>query len=181
MTVITTVTALMSHIMPIREWADACFEVKVGDEIDLALMRRRLVELGYERGGQAEAPGQFAVRGNILDIYPMDESSPVRIELWGDEVDSIRAFDAESQRSIENLESALIVPACEMVMSEEKAGKGLERIRREDRSQSQKGVSAFVSCAALFLRSIPRISSVTAPAAALSSASKSKLSPSAGT
>lgn len=60
--------------------------------------------IGYDREVQVEGPGQFAVRGGILDIYPLTEELPVRIELWGDEVDSIRTFDVESQRSIENLD-----------------------------------------------------------------------------
>ncbi len=60
-----------------------------------------------------EGPGQFAVRGGILDIYPLTEELPVSIELWGDEVDSIRTFDVESQRSIENLMDIVIYPAVE--------------------------------------------------------------------
>ena len=70
-----------------------------------------MVLLGYEREEQIEGPGQFAVRGGILDIYPLTEEVPVRIEMWGDEIDSIRTFDVESQRSIENLESIRIYPA----------------------------------------------------------------------
>ncbi len=58
---------------------------------------KRLVQMGYERTGQVELPGQFAIRGGILDIYPLTEEYPVRIELWDDEVDSIRSFDAQSQ------------------------------------------------------------------------------------
>ena len=65
--------------------------------------QRRLSVIGYDREVQVEGSGQFAVRGGILDIYPLTEELPVRIELWGDEVDSIRTFDVESQRSIENL------------------------------------------------------------------------------
>ena len=61
----------------------------------------------------SRAPGQFAVRGGILDIYPLTEEMPVRIELWGDEIDSIRSFDVESQRSVENLEEIEIYPASE--------------------------------------------------------------------
>lgn len=63
---------------------------------------------------QIEGPGQFAVRGGILDIFPLTEEIPVRVELWGDEVDSIRTFDVESQRSIENLKEIEIYPAAEL-------------------------------------------------------------------
>ena len=64
--------------------------------------------LGYERVVQIEGKGQFAVRGGILDVFPLTEEMPVRIELWGDEVDSIRTFDVESQRSVENLQEIAI-------------------------------------------------------------------------
>ena len=74
-------------------------------------MEQYLAEAGYEREIQVDAPGQFAVRGGILDIYPLTDEVPVRIELWGDEVDSIRTFDPDSQRSIENLERITVYPA----------------------------------------------------------------------
>ena len=83
-------------------------------------MQSRLVALGYDREVQIEAPGQFAVRGGILDVYPLTEELPIRIELWGDEVDSIRTFDVETQRSIENLEEVSICPAVEFPQEGEK-------------------------------------------------------------
>lgn len=76
-------------------------------------MAERLSDVGYDREVQVEGPGQFAVRGGILDIYPLTEEFPVRIEFWGDEVDSIRTFDVESQRSIENMTEITIYPAVE--------------------------------------------------------------------
>lgn len=77
------------------------------------VLKNTLVQLGYERVGQVEMPGQFSVRGGIVDIYSLTEENPWRIELWGDEVDSIRSFDAESQRSLENLDEIAIYPAVE--------------------------------------------------------------------
>ena len=65
--------------------------------IDLDQLKADLVDLGYERVGQVELPGQFSVRGGIIDIYPLTEENPWRIELWDDEIDSIRSFDAESR------------------------------------------------------------------------------------
>ena len=82
-------------------------------EVDLDELKEKLVELGYERVGQVEMPGQFSIRGGIIDIYSLTEENPWRIELWGDEIDSIRSFDAESQRSLENLEEITIYPAVE--------------------------------------------------------------------
>ena len=80
---------------------------------------RKSLDLGYVREVQIEKPGQFAVRGGILDIFPLTEEVPVRIELWGDEVDSIRTFDVESQRSIENLQEIEVYPAAEFENSNE--------------------------------------------------------------
>ena len=82
-------------------------------------MKEELVELGYERTGQVELPGQFSVRGGIIDIYPLTEDNPWRIELWDDEVDSIRSFDAESQRSLENVDEITIYPAAEKMDGED--------------------------------------------------------------
>lgn len=81
--------------------------------INMDVLKNTLVQLGYERVGQVEMPGQFSVRGGIVDIYSLTEENPWRIELWGDEVDSIRSFDAESQRSLENLDEIAIYPAVE--------------------------------------------------------------------
>lgn len=85
------------------------FEVE--QVIDLDYLKEQLVNMGYERTAQAEMAGQFSVRGGIIDIYPLTGENPVRIELWGDEVDSIRMFDAESQRSLEELSEISIYPA----------------------------------------------------------------------
>ena len=74
-------------------------------------------ELGYENSGLVESPGQFGIRGGIIDIFPLTEDLPVRIELWGDEVDSLRSFDTETQRSVEKLEKVQIYPATEMILS----------------------------------------------------------------
>lgn len=71
------------------------------------------------------------MRGGIIDIFPLTEETPFRIELWGDEVDSIRSFDPESQRSIENLEEIYIYPACELVLTEEERRNGVARIQKE--------------------------------------------------
>ena len=67
-----------------------------------------------------DGPGQFAVRGGIIDIYPLTEELPIRIEFWGDEVDSIRTFDVDSQRSVENLEQIVIYPADDRLGSDRK-------------------------------------------------------------
>ena len=112
-TVITTMDAFLDGLPHPEEIRKERISLSGGDGVDLTEFEERLSALGYERESQIEGPGQFAVRGGILDVFPLTEENPVRIELWGDEVDSIRSFDVESQRSIENLESVTIYPASE--------------------------------------------------------------------
>ncbi len=128
---ITTFDALMDRLVPLEVVVDSILQVKVGDSLNLEQTALRLVRMGYERNYQVETSGQFALRGGILDVFPLTEESPLRIELWGDEVDSIRSFEAESQRSIENLERAEIYPASEAVLTEERLARGLEKIEAE--------------------------------------------------
>ena len=99
-TVITTLDALMDRILPLSHAAKYMLTIGEGDVVDLDAVKVRLVNMGFERVGQVEHPGQFAIRGGIIDIYNMSDECPYRIELWDDEVDSIRSFDVDSQRSI---------------------------------------------------------------------------------
>lgn len=130
-TIITTFDALMDRIAPIANVKKGILTYSVGDSMDMEKMKEKLVQLGYERNYQIEGAGQFAVRGGILDVFPLTEEVPYRIELWGDEIDSIRSFEVESQRSIENLERVEIYPSCEVVLSKEQIAQGLEKIEKE--------------------------------------------------
>lgn len=100
-TVITTADAFLDGLPSKEKLWESRIEIEAGAVIDFQKLQEELVHLGYERESQIEGPGQFAVRGGILDVYPLTEEIPVRIELWGDEIDSIRSFDVESQRSVE--------------------------------------------------------------------------------
>ena len=80
--------------------------------------------MGYERMAQVDGMGQFSIRGGIIDIFPLTEEVPLRIELWDDEVDSIRTFDTESQRSVEQLDFVTIYPAAEVVLDKNRLGQG---------------------------------------------------------
>ena len=112
-TLITTVDAFMDSLLPLKEIESRLLHIGYGETLDFEKLKADVSALGYEREVQVEAPGQFAVRGGILDIWALTEETPVRIEFWGDEVDSIRTFDAESQRSIENLKEITVYPADE--------------------------------------------------------------------
>ncbi len=134
--VITTFDALMDKLVPLSVIKESRKHFQVGDTLKLEAAAAQFVMLGYERNYQVEASGQFAVRGGILDIYPLTEENPVRIELWGDEIDSIRSFEADSQRSIENLEEVWIYPACEVILEEKVLKQGLQRISAEGEALS---------------------------------------------
>lgn len=112
-TVVTSIDGCMDFLMSLEKIRSRLLHFKSDSVIDLDQLKEELVELGYERTGQVELPGQFSVRGGIIDIYPLTEDNPWRIELWDDEVDSIRSFDAESQRSLENVDEITIYPAAE--------------------------------------------------------------------
>ena len=112
-TVITTMDAFLDGLASPAEISGQRICLTGGGTVDLADLEMRLAEMKYERVVQIEGPGQFAVRGGIIDIFPLTEELPVRIELWDDEIDSIRSFDVESQRSVENLEEITIYPASE--------------------------------------------------------------------
>ena len=141
-TIVTTFAALMTP-QAVLDPREDVLELLVGDEIDEEALQYALVDLGYEKSYQVESPGQFAVRGGIIDIFDLTEENPVRIELWGDEVDSIRSFDVLTQRSIENLESVRIFPATEFVLSEERIRRGVEKLRKESDAQEKKFRDAF--------------------------------------
>ena len=103
-TVVTSFDGFMDSLLPLEEVKKRSISILLGDTVDMEELIQKISGLGYEREAQIEGIGQFAVRGGIIDVYPLTEEVPVRIELWGDEVDSIRTFDLESQRSIERSE-----------------------------------------------------------------------------
>lgn len=108
-----------------------------GGSLDESKLASRLVAMGYEKAYQVESPGQFSIRGGIVDIFDLTEENPYRIELWGDEVESIRSFDILSQRSIEKLESITVYPATEFVLSEEQIRKGISKLEKEADKQEK--------------------------------------------
>ena len=119
-TIITTMGGCMDHLMPLEELKKNILSIKNDSMLEVDAIKQKLTAMGYENTPQVESAGQFAARGGILDIFPLTEENPVRIELWGDEVDSIRSFDVESQRSIENLECITIYPAREVIADQER-------------------------------------------------------------
>ena len=115
LTVVTSIDGCMDFLESLEKIKEQLIHYESDSTVDTEQLKNQLVALGYERVGQVEMPGQFSVRGGIVDIYCLTEENPWRIELWGDEIDSIRSFDPESQRSLENLEELTIYLAVEHI------------------------------------------------------------------
>ena len=115
LTVVTSIDGCMDFLESLEKIKEQLIHYESDSTVDIEQLKNQLVALGYERVGQVEMPGQFSVRGGIVDIYCLTEENPWRIELWGDEIDSIRSFDPESQRSLEKLEEITIYPAVEHI------------------------------------------------------------------
>lgn len=135
--VVTTFDGLMDHLLPLAMLKDQILTVEQGETIDVGQWRQRLVALGYERMAQVDGMGQFSIRGGIIDVFPLTEELPFRVELWDDEVDSIRTFDLESQRSVEQVERAVIYPASEQVFGKDQLEEGLKQVKRAAAKQEK--------------------------------------------
>ncbi len=117
--VICAVTTLMHRLCPIEYLENNTFVLSCGEKFLLHQNRERLIQAGYRHVNQVMEHGEFALRGSIIDIYPMGSRLPYRIELFDDEVSSIRSFDPDTQRSLEKLTSIQLLPAREYPLTEE--------------------------------------------------------------
>ncbi len=144
MTIVTTFAALMTPQVLWEEKKDI-LHIEKGSILDESKLAKRLVALGYEKTYQVETNGQFSVRGGIIDIFDLTEENPYRIELWGDEVDSIRSFDVLSQRSVEKLNSVTIYPVTEFVLEEDRLHKGMEKLLAEAKKQEASFRESFLT------------------------------------
>jgi len=128
---ITTATALMRKLMPAKLFSKYSLQIKQGEFIDIKSITENLNLMGYERVAMIEGPEQYSVRGGIIDIFPIISNKPYRIEFFGDEVDSIRAFELNTQRSIKKLNSVHISPASEILLIPDKIKKILPLIKND--------------------------------------------------
>ena len=124
-TVVTSIDACLDFLTPLNAIREKVLRIGRETVVEMDALRIVLTRLGYEYVSQVEMPGQFSVRGGIVDIYALTEDNPWRVELFGDEVDSIRSFDAASQRSMEELEEVVIYPASEYMLSADDSGKSV--------------------------------------------------------
>ncbi len=137
-TVITTFSSLMAPQVPLEVFKEHVITIDGKSQVEENRLAIQLVEMGYEKTAQVENPGQFSIRGGIVDIFDLTEENPYRIELWGDEIESIRSFDVMSQRSVEKLSSVTIYPATEMILSAEQIKAGMDRIEKEAKEFEKK-------------------------------------------
>src|SRR5687767_7515416 len=127
---VVPVATLMQRLSPVEFVAGNALVVETGQKLDFESEKRRLESAGYRHVPQVLDPGDFAVRGALLDVFPMGASEPYRIELLDDEIDSIRSFDPETQRSQQRVESVRMLPAREFPL-DENAARAFRNLLRE--------------------------------------------------
>lgn len=129
--IVTSIDALTSLYTPKEYYLRYSMIIKTGDDIDLKEISKSLLQCGYERVEVVEGKGEFSFRGGILDVFPPTSEYPYRVELFGDEVDSIRTFNTESQRSIEKVEEFSIFPSKEVIVDDECRSRAVQNINEE--------------------------------------------------
>ena len=129
--VIISITTLMQQLSPCHFLEGNIFLLKPGDPLDINSTRKRLENAGYRCVTQANEHGEFAVRGAIIDLFPMGSYQPYRIDLFDNEIDSIRTFSKETQRSLEKIDKIEILPAKEFPLTED----SIEFFRQQWRGQ----------------------------------------------
>ena len=125
----TSLEAAVQRMGSVSRFAEKTIRLQVGDETDPQQLIRDLTRMGYERVSMVEGKGQCAQRGDIVDVYPPSGAVALRIEFFGDEIDSIRAFDTMSQRSLDQAEKAILPPATEVLLDEGEAASAAKRMR----------------------------------------------------
>lgn len=127
--VIVPVQTLLQRLAPLKHVVGGSFDVKVGQRLDLDAEKRRLESAGYRHVPQVLDPGDFAVRGGLLDVYPMGADQPFRVELLDDEIETIRAFDPESQRSLDRIDAVHLLPGREVPLDDASLKRALDALR----------------------------------------------------
>lgn len=127
--VVVPVAGLRKYLPTKETWQNAQLHWEIGTEVEPEILAQRLVLMGYERQSMVGKPGEFSIRGSIVDVYPLNAEYPVRVELFDVEIDSIRYFEADTQRSLENLEEVTISPMTDLVFSKADMNHGMMRLQ----------------------------------------------------
>lgn len=128
--VVTSASGIRRRLASVDEWQNLVLKFKIGDEISLEQIASKLVEMGYMRQKLVDRPGDFAIRGSILDIYALNHELPIRIDLFDTEIDSIRLFDIGTQRSIKEIEKVEVLPATDLVVSKKRLQQGAQKLEK---------------------------------------------------
>jgi len=129
--IITCIEALAATYIPIELLQKYIFKLAVGSNLNIGDFSEKLIQCGYERVDRVNTKGQFSIRGGIIDLYPPISALPFRIELYDDEIDSIRTFNSETQRSIDKVPEIDIFPAKEIILTEEIRERGYNKIKED--------------------------------------------------
>ena len=130
-TLVLSVESLLLKLPPKSRFESLKVPFEVGKTVDLEQLLETFVQQGYERAERVEYPGEFSLRGGIIDIYPLSEEDPYRIELFDDEVDSIRSFDRGTQKSIDKVEKITIYPADTLLVERENLPGVAEKLKKD--------------------------------------------------
>jgi transcription-repair coupling factor (superfamily II helicase) len=126
---IVAADTLMQRLPPKQYVQSRAFELTRGEALALEPFRQRLADAGYASVSQVTSPGEFAIRGSLLDVFPMGGAAPLRIDLFDEEIEAIRRFDPETQRSLDALERVRLLPAREMPLDAEAVREFRRRFR----------------------------------------------------
>ena len=140
---VTSTEAILKKYMPKEVLLNNTYNYKIGDKINLEELSERLVSLGYERVSKIEGFGQFSIRGGIVDIFSLEYTNPIRMELFDDEIDSIRTFDVFSQKSIDKIKKFTITPSREFIYPE-KVNDAVEKLKKETGKLTNEDVFANI-------------------------------------
>lgn len=127
--VVTSASGLRRRLAPVKMWNQNQLTFKVGAEVELEQVSHQLVQMGYQRQKLVDRPGDFAIRGSIIDIYSLNHELPVRIDLFDTEIDSIRFFEIGNQRSLENVDEISVMPATDMIQNSQIFTDGIRRLQ----------------------------------------------------
>ena len=130
---VTSLVGTKLHLPNPKVYKDSRINLALGEEHDLEALSKHLTHIGYQRVEQVLSPGEFSRRGDILDIYELTAELPYRLEFFGDEIDGIRQFDSDSQKSLDNLEHIIVSPADDIILT------------REDYQRAEKALESAVS------------------------------------
>ncbi len=129
--IITTIDALLQKLIPKREILDFAELVMTGEELDRDRLISRIISGGYTRTSIVEEPGDFSVRGGIIDVFSPIYNDPIRIELFGDTVESLRVFSPVTQKKTADIEEAIILPSREIILRKENLENVMNRVREQ--------------------------------------------------